>query len=135
MLPVFLIQLFIFVIAPVVMVIFILYKTFNSKYRMEQIENMGNHADGVIIEKEKISEGDIDLEPLACGYLYTVSFDDFKGERRTGKYLDSDKHRKVEVGDPVHLKYLPYEKKLIIIDWDYCADPIDPLDFINDNEM
>ena len=53
MLPVFLIQLFIFFIAPVVMTIFILYKTFNSKYRMEQIENMGNHADGVIIEKKK----------------------------------------------------------------------------------
>ena len=128
MLLVFLIQLFIFVIAPVVMVICILYKTFSSKYRMEQIENMGNHADGVIIKKEKISEGDIDLDPLACGYLYTVAFDDFKGECRTGKYLDSDNHKKVKVGDLVHLKYLPYEKKQIIIYWDYYENPIGPLE-------
>ena len=91
---------------------YVLYATLGRKYRLRQIASFGNHATGTIIKTKKAPQ---ENNPENKKYLHFVSFDDCNSRSRTGECLDITK---ANVGDVVYLRYLPYEKKLIVIEWD-----------------
>lgn len=112
---VFAINLFIFVIAPIITISIVLYINLSRQRRTEQIQNFGNLACGRIIKTTKTIRNKGQGAWEERGYLHIVEFDDDKGERRTGECFDQ---KETEVGTIVYLRYLPYEAKQVIIDWE-----------------
>lgn len=108
------INLFIFVIAPIVTISMVLYINLSRQRRTEQIQNFGHLARGWIIKTTKTIRNKGQGAWEERGYLHIVEFDDYKGERRTGECFDQ---KEAEVGTIVYLRYLPYEAKQVIIDW------------------
>ena len=123
------INLFIFVIAPIVTVSIVLYINLSKQRRTEQIQNFGNLACGRIIKTTKTIRNKGQGAWEERGFLHIVEFDDYKGERRTGECLDQ---KETEVGTIVYLRYLPYEAKQVIIDWEFV--PVDTLQEMNEYE-
>ena len=111
---VFAINLFVFVIAPVITISIVLYVHLSRQRRTEQIQNFGNIARGRIIKTTKTIRNKGQGAWEERGYLHIVEFEDYKGELRTGECLDQ---KETEVGTIVYLRYLPYEAKQVIIDW------------------